>query len=275
MVPRRRGGIVNVAPMEVRARAFDGWAEEYERFRPGYPRELFDRVGSAFDLPAHPVAVDLGAGTGKVSRAVAALGWRVTAIEPGTRMIDVLRRAATADGVQVETIEGTAEDTGLEGARFDVATAGEAWHWFDGPRALAEIARIVKPGGGFAFFWNVVDEGRSELVAAERQLVTEYGVSGGDIRLPGPRPETADTVRDTRAFDEATFIQVPHLVPMTGAEYLGFARTKSHLRTAPADVQERYVRAFDDMLRAHGVGPATRIDVPFIVDCWLARRRGS
>ena len=266
---------MNVAPMEVRARAFDGWAEDYERFRPGYPRELFNRIASAFHLPPHPAAVDLGAGTGKVSRAMAALGWQVTAVEPGPRMIDVHRRAAASDGVEVETIQGTAEDTGLDDAGYDVATAGEAWHWFDGPRALVEIARILKPGGGFAFFWNVVDEVRSDLMAAERQLVTEYGVSGGDIRLPGPRPETAAMVRDAGAFEEPAFIQVPHQVPMTGAEYLGFARTKSHLRTAPTELQERYVGAFADMLRAHGVGPTTTIEVPFIVDCWLARRIGS
>jgi SAM-dependent methyltransferase len=216
--------------------------------------------------------VDLAAGTGKVSRALAALGWRVTAVEPGRRMIEVLRRTASAEGFDVEAIEATAEDTGLEDARFDVATAGEAWHWFDGPRALAEVARIVRPDGGFAFFWNVVDEAGSELVAAERQLVAEYGVSGGEIRLPGPRPETAAMVRDAGAFEEAAFIQVPHQVPMTGAEYVGFARTKSHLRTAPPELQERYLRAFDDMLRAHGVGPTDRIEVPFIVDCWLARR---
>jgi SAM-dependent methyltransferase len=266
---------VNVAPMDIRARAFDGWAEEYERFRPGYPRELFDRIASAFELSPHPVAVDLAAGTGKVSRALAALGWSVTAVEPGPRMIEVLRGAAAGEGFEVEAIQATAEDTGLEDARFDVATAGEAWHWFDGPRALAEVARIVRVGGGFAFFWNVVDEATSELVAAERQLVVEYGVSGGDIRLPGPRPETAAMVRDTGAFEEATFIQVPHQVPMTGAEYVGFARTKSHLRTAPSELQERYLRAFDDMLRAHGVGPMDRIEVPFIVDCWLARRTAS
>jgi len=211
----------------------------------------------------------------KVSRARAAMGSRGTAVEPGPRMIEELRRAAGAEGVEVEPIEGTAEDTGLENARFDVATAGEAWHWFDGPRALAEIARIVRPGGGFAFFWNVVDEARSELVSAERRLVADYGVSGGDIRLPGPRPETAAMVRDAGAFEEATFIQVPHKVPMTGAEYLGFARTKSHLRTAPEDLQDRYLRAFEEMLRDHGVGPADRIEVPFIVDCWLARRRTS
>jgi SAM-dependent methyltransferase len=266
---------VNIASMEVRARAFDGWAEDYERFRPGYPRALFDRIATAFDLPLDPAAVDLAAGTGKVSRAMAALGWRVTAVEPGPRMIEELRRAATLEAVEVEPIEATAEETGLGDARFDVATAGEAWHWFDGPRALAEVARILKPGGGFAFFWNVVDEAHSELVAAERQLVAAYGVSGGDIRLPGPRPETAAMVRASRTFEEATFIQVPHQVAMTGAEYLGFARTKSHLRTAAPELQDRFLRAFEAMLRDHGVGSADRIEVPFIVDCWLARRRTS
>jgi len=266
---------MNVAPPEVRALAFDAWADEYERYRPGYPPELFDRVRSAFELPDRPAAVDLGAGTGKVARAVAALGWDVVAVEPGARMLDVLHAQARREGVEVQTVKATAEATTLDAGRFDVALAGEAWHWFDAPEALAEIARIVRPGGGFAFFWNVVDESRSELVADERRLVLEHGISGNDVRKPGPLPETAAAIRAADGFDEPEFIQVRHVVAMTGASYLGWARTKSHLRTAPADVQARFVAAFEGMLRAHGIGPDDTVEVPFVVDCWLARRTGS
>jgi hypothetical protein len=77
------------------------------------------------------------------------------------------------------------------------------------------------------------------------------------------------------AFDEPEFVQVPHTVRMTGAEYLGLARTKSHLRTAPQELQDRYLRAFEQMLASQGIGPADRIEVTYIVDCWIAKRRAA
>jgi hypothetical protein len=137
------------------------------------------------------------------------------------------------------------------------------------------VARIVRPRGGFAFFWNVVDEARSDLIAGERRLVTEYGIDGEDIRPPGPRPETADAIRSAPGFGEPRFIQLQHSVPMTGASYLGWTRTKSHLRTAPDDLQQRFVSDFERMLRAHGVGSDDRVDVPFVVDCWIAPRNDA
>lgn len=263
---------MNVASPAVRARAFDAWADEYEQFRPGYPDALFDRIAARFELGKSPAAVDLGAGTGKVARTVAARGWLVTAVDPGRPMLGVLRRAAHDEGHAIEIVEATAEATGLPDAAFDVALAGEAWHWFDAPRALAEVARIVRPGGGFTFFWNVVDEDGLDIAAAERALVTRYGIDGGDIRRPGPRPETRDALRAAPGFDEPEFVAVPHVVRFTGAGYLGWARTKSHLRTAPADLQARYLADFERMLAAHGIGAGDEIHIPFIVDCWMAAR---
>jgi SAM-dependent methyltransferase len=264
---------VNIAPPSVRARAFDAWADEYERYRPGYPAALFDLVAARLELPDDATVVDLGAGTGKVARGAAIRGWRVTAVDPGEPMLAVLRARAAAEGLQIAVVNRRAEDTGLEAAAFDAALAGEAYHWFDASAALAEMARIVRPGGGIAFFWNVVDEQRSPLVAAERRLVNEYGIDGSDVRRPGPRPETRDAVRAAAAFEEPEFYQVAHVVAMTGADHVGLARTKSHLRTAPAELQERYGRAFADMMAGLGIGSDDQIEVPYIVDCWIARRR--
>jgi SAM-dependent methyltransferase len=263
---------MNVAPASVRARAFDAWAADYERYRPGYPAALFDAIATQLGLKSNAAVVDLGAGTGKVARAAAARGWRVTAVDPGEPMLAELRERAAAEGVEIDVVLASAEDTGLPAASFDAALAGEAYHWFDAPAALAEMARIVRPSGGIAFFWNVGDTEESPLVAGERWLVAEYGIDGSDVRRPGPLPETREAIRAAGAFDEPEFIQVPHVVGMSGAEYIGLARTKSHLRTAPAELQERYGRDFAAMLADHGVGPADRIEVPYVVDCWIARR---
>ena len=265
---------MNVASPAVRARAFDAWAEDYERYRPGYPAALFDLIAERLALPADAAVTDLGAGTGKVTRAAAARGWQVTAVDPGERMLEVLRRQATAEGLAITVVQAAAEETGLPTGGYDAALAGEAYHWFDAPAALAEMARIVRPGGGIAFFWNVGDEG-APLVASERALVAEHGIDGSDVRKPGPRPETRDAIRATGSFEDPEFVQVRHTVPMTGAEYVGLARTKSHLRTAPQELQDRYVRAFEDMLASHGIGASDRIEVPYIVDCWIARRRAA
>ena len=264
---------MNIAPASVRARAFDAWAADYERYRPGYPAALFDTIATRLSLPSDARVVDLGTGTGKVARAAAARGWQVTAVDPGEPMLAVLRERATAEGVEIDVVRASAEETGLPAASFDAALAGEAYHWFDARAALTEMARIVRPGGGIAFFWNVGDKADSTLVAGERQLVAEYGIDGSDVRRPGPLPETREAVRAAGAFDEPEFVQVPHVVGMTGAEYIGLAQTKSHLRTAPADLQERYGIAFAAMLASNGVGPSDRIDVPYIVDCWIAKRR--
>jgi SAM-dependent methyltransferase len=266
--------MTRVAPAAVRARSFDAWAADYERYRPGYPSALFDLIAERLRLPADAAVVDLGAGTGKVAIALAARGWQTTAVEPGEPMLAILRERASAERVDVTTIQATAEDTGLPDAAFDAALAGEAYHWFDAPVALAEMARIVRPGGGIAFFWNEVDEQRSALIAAQQALVTEYGIDGSDVRHPGPRPETRRAILDVGAFEEPEFVQVPHVLPSTGAAYLGLEYTKSHLRTAPTELQERYRTAFEAMLAGHGVRPGDRIEVPYVVDCWIARRKG-
>ena len=263
---------MKIAPPSVRARAFDAWADEYEQYRPGYPDALFDLIASRLGLPADPTVVDLGAGTGKVARAAAVRGWQVTALDPGGPMLAILRERAADERVDIEIVQAPAEETGLTTGRFDAALAGEAYHWFDAPAALAEMARIVRPGGGIAFFWNVVDGERSALVTSERELVAQFGIDGSDVRKPGPRPETRDAVRAAGAFEEPEFHQLRHVVPMTGAAYLGLAFTKSHLRTAPAELQGRYRGAFEAMLAGHGIGPSDAIEVPYVVDCWMARR---
>ena len=263
---------MNIAPASVRARAFDAWATDYERYRPGYPDALFDLISERLGLPAAPRAVDLGAGTGKVARSGAARGWEVTAVEPGEAMLDVLRDRAAAEGATVRSVRARAEDTGLPSATFDVALAGEAYHWFNARAALAEMGRIVRPLGGIALFWSVVDDSFAPI-ADERTLTAEHGIAGPDtLARPGPRPETGDSIRAAGSFGEPAFVQLPYVRHMTGAQYLGLVRTKSHLRTAPPDIQERFSGAFEAMLASHGVGPAARVDVPYVVDCWIARR---
>jgi SAM-dependent methyltransferase len=145
---------------------FAGVAGAYERARPGYPEEAVRWL--AGDEPRD--VVDLGAGTGKLSRALVALGHRVMAVEPLPQMLEHLaENAPGAFGVL-----GTAEVIPLPDAFADVVTCAQSFHWFDHELALPEIARVLRPEGRLALVWNIRDDddvftGRlSALIGNER-----------------------------------------------------------------------------------------------------------
>src|SRR6266516_3336722 len=139
LVPGRGAGTMRLRYPE-RARSFDAWAGEYDRYRPGYPDVLFEEISRRLQLPETPLVVDLGAGTGRASLAMAALGWRVTAVEPGKPMLDVLRAHAADEGLLLSTVQGSAEATGLDPDSADLVTAAQAFHWFQMDAALTEVA---------------------------------------------------------------------------------------------------------------------------------------
>ena len=125
-------------------------AEEYERARPGYPAEAVEwLVGLE---PAR--VVDVGAGTGKLTRQLVAMGHDVTAVEPSEQMLGQLRAAVPG----ARAVHAGAEAMPLGDGCADVVVAGQAFHWFDHVRALPEIARLLGPGGRLGLVWNMRDE---------------------------------------------------------------------------------------------------------------------
>ena len=132
-------------------------AAAYERGRPGYPDEAVDRLAAA--LPGRQV-VDLAAGTGKLTRALVARGLDVIAVEPVAEM-----RAEIAPPAR--SLGGTAEAIPLPDDSADAVTVAQAFHWFDGGRALREIHRLLRPGGVLALIWN-----RRDMRDALQQRIT-------------------------------------------------------------------------------------------------------
>ena len=260
-----------------RGRSFDAWADEYNRFRPTYPDELFATIQGRLELPEPPHVADLGAGTGRASLPMAALGWRVTAIEPGKPMLEQLRGRASEDGLVVATVQASAEETGLDPASVDLATAGQAFHWFDKERAVAEMARIVRPGGGVALFWNVRDEEASPFVADYHGLLeTRFGDADTGRYLQAGRPSGQEATR--RAFEGlASFhplekIELRHQLTMSAEEFTGMAFTASYIRTLPDREQVRFRAELAALLAKHGHAPLQPFNVPYRVDLWITRR---
>ena len=136
------------------ARGFPRAVEDYERGRPGYPTEAVARLVEALRIGPGRRVLDLAAGTGKLTRALEPSGAELVAVEPVAEMRAALERASPA----VQSVDGVAEAIPLAGDSVDTVVVGSAFHWFDGERALAEIHRVLRPGGGLGLLWNVRDE---------------------------------------------------------------------------------------------------------------------
>jgi ubiquinone/menaquinone biosynthesis C-methylase UbiE len=143
--------------------SFGSVADAYERARPLYALEALEWLRDR--LPLRRV-VDVGAGTGKLTRQLAALGADVVAVEPDDAMRAVFARVLP----EIEVHAGSAEALPLADASVDVATAAQAFHWFDLERALPELHRVIRPGGGIAVVWNEWND-EDELMRALNGIV--------------------------------------------------------------------------------------------------------
>jgi ubiquinone/menaquinone biosynthesis C-methylase UbiE len=255
---------------------FQAWADDYDRYRPGYPAELFDEIATRLGVGDRARVADLGAGTGLATFEMARRGWQMTAVEPGTGMLDQLRERAEASGIAVVAVEANAEDTGLPDASFDLATAAQAFHWFDRPRAVEEMARIVRPGGGVALFWNVRRTEASSIVADYEALMSQYfGSAGIGQYLQHGRAAEADATRAAFAesphFEQLTYSEPLHQTTMDAGGLIGMAFTASYVRRLDPPEQERLRGELHSLLNRHGVAnqPFT---IPYRIDLWIARR---
>jgi SAM-dependent methyltransferase len=135
------------------ARGFEAGAEAYERGRPEYSTEAVERLARELLILPGTRVLDLAAGTGKLTRLLVPTGAEIVAVEPVAAMRDQLARAVPG----VEILDGTAEAIPLPDGSVNAVTVGQAFHWFDGDRALAEIHRVLQPHGGLALIWQARD----------------------------------------------------------------------------------------------------------------------
>jgi SAM-dependent methyltransferase len=148
---------------------FDRAARTYERGRAGFPPAAVEAILREAAAGPGRTLLELGAGTGKLTRALVGSGARVVALEPVAGM-----RAVLAEVVpEAEIVDAVAEDVPLPAASADAVVAAQAFHWFDPERATAEIARVLRPGGLVALLWNRRDE-RVPWVAALSRLLDAH-----------------------------------------------------------------------------------------------------
>jgi ubiquinone/menaquinone biosynthesis C-methylase UbiE len=157
----------------VAAAGFGAAAEIYERARPSYPAEAVEWIAERTGLDHGRTVVDVGAGTGKLTRLLVGTHARVIAVEP----LEQMRAVLLVQVPGVEVLAGTAEALPLPDASVDVVTAAQAFHWFAHEAALRELYRVLKPGGFLVLVWNSRDladplqRALEDVLAPERKEV--------------------------------------------------------------------------------------------------------
>ena len=185
----------NAAALTSRASSFGQRAAEYVRVRPEYSAEAIDLAAAKLGLGADAEVLDLGAGTGKLTRQLVERFARVTAVEPDTSMLAVLLQATDC----YLALEGKAEDIPLADRSVDAAFAGQAFHWFDTESALPEIARVLRPRGGLVLIWNTWWETDPPVPTAAAELMKKAS------ERPDLEPHSLETNNWRSWFDASRF----------------------------------------------------------------------
>jgi SAM-dependent methyltransferase len=232
----------------VHASSFGAAADSYQRGRPDYPKSVVEWL-----VPRRAQAVlDLGAGTGKLTRLLAEAGLTVTAVEPSQGMRSQL--AATVPGAVV--LAGSAEQIPVPDASMDAVTVAHAWHWFDPARAVPEAARVLVPGGTLSLVWNDRDESEpwvAALGAIMHRQAAQIMDTSPQLGPPFGPPERME-------------LRWHQLV--TRDEILDMVASRSYVISMPAPARDEVA----ELLSEHpGLRGREEIALPYISRCTRAR----
>jgi SAM-dependent methyltransferase len=235
-------------------------AEAYERGRPPYPAAAIDWL-----LPDGAQRVlDLGAGTGKLTRLLAARGLAVTAVEPLAEMREQLHRAVPG----IPALAGMAEQIPLPDADVDAVLVAQAWHWVDLPVAVPEVARVLAAGGWLGLLWNVRDE-REDWVAQLGRITRRREGPHASSRRISERPVVGPPFGPVERRD-VTWVH--HLAPAALTDMIA---SRSYVITLPASERAAMFAEVDDLLRTHpALAGAREIALPYVTRCARARLGG-
>ena len=241
----------NAAQRRRQASSFGAVAAAYERGRPPYPPEAVDWL-----LPAGASRVlDLGAGTGKLTRQLRDRGLDVIAVEPSEGMREQLARAVP--GVPVHA--GSAEEIPLPDHSVDAVLVAQAWHWVDRSRAVPEAARVLVPGGRLGLVWNIRDE-REDWVAELGRILHDPGDHHRQDRgIIGP------------PFGPVERCDVEWTHRLSRDELIDLAASRSYVITMPDRERAAVLAGVADLADARlGGNGAGELVLPYVTECYRA-----
>jgi len=228
----------------------------YNAARPSYPEDAIDYFVATLGLSAKSRVLDLGAGTGIFSRQLLSRVGQLVAVDPSASMRDAFR-SSTPD---VEVIEGSDVEIPLETSSVDAVFVAQAFHWFDAPRALVEIRRVLRPGGGLGLIWNERDESVDWVHELTRAMQW-------DTRAPYRVGTDFSTVIARGPFVDVERVKFVHAQTLTHDGLTQRVLTTSYI-AAMSDAERRLVMA--EVAKVVAQLPET-VDLPYVTDVYSAR----
>ena len=245
--------IVNRDERRGRATSFVDVADAYERARPGYPDDAVRWLVGTDPLDV----VDLGAGTGKLTRSLVALGHRVTAVEPLPEMLAHLRDAVP----EVTAVEGGAEAIPLPDASADVVAAAQAFHWFDQGPALREIARVLRPGGWIALVWNTRDDREPWVAQLSEDAMGRETVEERDAAAP---------VQESGLFEAVERASFPYVQRLDRERLIDLVLSRSYCAVLTPEERVPVLARVEQIFDEHAV--EGMVELPYVTECFRAVR---
>jgi SAM-dependent methyltransferase len=231
---------------ESAARGFALAPEAYERGRPTYPPEAIERLVEELGIGPESRVLDLAAGTGKLTRLLAGTEARIVAVEP----VDAMRRRLERTVPEADARAGTAEAIPLRDSSVDAVAVGQAFHWFHGDAALAEIHRVLRRKRRLGLIWNVKDE-TVDWVRRLAEIIEPYR---------GKAPKVAsgawkDAFERTKLFTPLERARFSFVHETDMSTVIARVVSISFIAALPLDEFERVVTRVRDLLATH---PDTR-----------------
>lgn len=233
-----------------RSLSFGSEAAAYERGRPSYPPEAIDWL-----LPTGARDVlDLGAGTGKLTTRLVERGLDVVAVDPLPEMLELLSGALPG----TPALLGTAEHIPLPDNSVDAVLVAQAWHWFDPERAVAEVARVLRPGGRLGLVWNTRDERLGWVKDLGRVIGHEDDPFSHSTTLPQPFIDL-----ERHHFEWTSYLTPQALIDLVAS--------RSYCITSPAAVRERTLDQVRELLTTHpALVNSSGLALPYVTVCLRA-----
>jgi SAM-dependent methyltransferase len=227
------------------AEGFSAGAGSYERARPAYPPESVAHLAARLRIAPSSRVIDVGAGTGKLTALLAPTGAELYALEPVEQM-----RARFEAGPSARIVAAAAETIPFADATFDAVVAAQAFHWFDGPRALAEIHRVLRRGGGLGLVWNARDLSCGWVEALSR-IVDAHGDAIRRHETEEWRSPFVGRI-DFSALEQEEF---PNVQEVDEAQVLDRVASTSFIAILPDDEKAGVLEEVRSLVRSH---PDTR-----------------